>query len=178
MSAAALLHTREQFSLVANAPFPIAWPLFGANNERAWAPDWEPLFLWPEKAFDQEGMVFRVGHGQKTATWVNTAFDRMARRIQYVYVIPDVVVTVITLKLTPNRRSTTVDVVYERTALADAANEVVKDMAARDRIAGPDWSRQISGSLSFFSDCPIDEFAIEVQRHGPAKNTNKKDRIW
>jgi hypothetical protein len=148
MSAAALLHTREQFSLVADAPFDIAWPLFGAHKERAWAPDWEPLFLWPEKALDQEGMVFKVGHGLKTATWVNTAFDRMRRRIQYVYVIPDVVVTVITLKLTPNRRSTLVDVVYERTALAAAANEVVKDMATHDRSAGPDWSAQINSHLS------------------------------
>ncbi len=68
-------------------------------------------------------MVFRVRHGDKSAVWVNTAFDRTARRIQYVYVIPDVVVTVITLELMPDRGSTNVDVVYERTALAEAANE-------------------------------------------------------
>jgi hypothetical protein len=148
MIAPALLHTREQFSLVANAPFDIAWPLFGADKERAWAPDWEPVFLWPEKAFDEEGMVFKVRHGEKSAVWVNTAFDRIARRIQYVYVIPDVVVTVITLRLTPDRHSTAVDVVYERTALADAANEIVKDMAARDRVAGKEWSQQINTHLS------------------------------
>src|ERR1700689_1682923 len=100
MSAALLLHTREQFSLFANAPFEIAWPLFGADKERAWAPDWDPVFLWPEKSLDQEGMVFMVSHGEKNAVWVNTAFDRAAKRIQYVYLIPDVVVTVITLKLT------------------------------------------------------------------------------
>jgi hypothetical protein len=148
MSSPALLHTREQFSLVANAPFEIAWPLFGADNERAWAPGWDPVFLWPEKACDQEGMVFTVGQGEKDAVWVNTAFDRTARRIQYVYVIPDVVVTVITLLLTPDRHSTAIDVVYERTALAASANEIVKDMAARDRIAGDDWRRQINAHLS------------------------------
>jgi hypothetical protein len=148
MSGQALLHTREQFSLVAYAPFEIAWPLFGADKERAWAPDWDPLFLWPDRPFDQEGMVFRVRHAEKDAVWVNTAFDRIARRIQYVYVIPDVVVTVITLKLMPQSGSTTVDVVYERTALECAANETVQEMALLDRLAGEEWSRQINEHLN------------------------------
>jgi hypothetical protein len=148
LSGLGLLHTREQFSLVANAPFEIAWPLFGADKERAWAPDWEPVFLWPEKAFDKEGMVFIIRQGARNAVWVNTAFDRTAKRIQYVYVIPDVVVTVITLLLTSQGDSTAIDVIYERTALAAAANETVKDMAMRDRIAGSEWSRQINTHLS------------------------------
>ena len=148
MSGSGLLHTREQFSLVANAPFEIAWPLFGADRERAWAPDWEPVFLWPEKAFDKEGMVFIIRQGAKNAVWVNTVFDPTAKRIQYVYIIPDVVVTVITLLLTPAMETTGIDVVYERTALVAAANEIVKDMAMRDRVAGSDWSRQINAHLS------------------------------
>jgi hypothetical protein len=148
LSTAALLHTREQFSLVANAPFEVAWPLFGAHKERAWAPDWEPDFLWPEKAFDQEGMVFKVRHGDQNAVWVNTAYDRTARRIQYVYVIPDVVVTVITLRLMADGGSTAIHVVYERTALLQAANDIVKEMARVDRFAGEEWSEQINRHLS------------------------------
>jgi hypothetical protein len=134
--------------LIANAPFEIAWPLFGADKERAWAADWEPIFLWPQKAFDQEGMVFTVRQGEKNAVWVNTAFDPIGRRIQYVYVIPQVVVTVITLELMPDGHCTAVGVVYERTALAAAANDIVRDMAARDRVAGAEWSRQINAYLS------------------------------
>jgi hypothetical protein len=148
MSARAPLHTREQFSLIANAPFEVAWPLFGADKERAWAPDWDPVFVWPREAFDQEGMVFKVRHGEKNAVWVNTAFDRTAGRIQYVYFIADVVVTVITLKLTPNGGSTAVEVIYERTALVLAANDTVKAMALRDRLAGKEWSQQINEHLS------------------------------
>jgi hypothetical protein len=148
LSSPALLHTCEQFSLVANAPFEIAWPLFGADKERAWAPGWQPVFLWPEKAFDQEGMVFKIRHGNQNAVWVNTAFDYLAGRIQYVYVIPDVVVTLITLKLMPLGDSTTIDVVYERTALLVKANDLVEQMAARDRVADVEWSRQINGHLS------------------------------
>jgi hypothetical protein len=148
LSSPSLLHTREQFSLVANAPFEVAWPLFGADKERAWAPGWQPVFLWPERAFDQEGMVFEIRHGDQNAVWINTAFDPMAGRIQYVYVIPDVVATVITLKLVPVSESTIIDVVYERTALLRAANDVVKQMAARDRVADTEWGRQINGYLS------------------------------
>jgi len=142
-----VLHTREQFALVANAPFELAWPLFGAHKERDWAPGWNPSFVWPATPVDCEGMVFKVGHGDRAALWVNTEFDKVVRRIQYVYVIPDVLVTVITLKLAPNGESTNVEVVYERTALAEAANEIVRDMAANDRVAGREWSQQINTYL-------------------------------
>ena len=127
-----VLHTREQFALIANAPFELAWPLFGAHRERDWAPDWNPSFVWPEKPLDREGMVFSVRRGDQTAIWVNTVFDQAVRRVQYVYLIPGALVTVITLKLEPNADSTNIEVVYERTALAEAANEIVRDMAASD----------------------------------------------
>jgi hypothetical protein len=143
----ALLHTREQFALIANAPFEIVWPLFGAHQERLWAPDWDPIFVWPERPFDQEGMVFKVSHEDKSAVWVNTAFDRTARRIQYVYVICEVLVTVITLKLTPAGYATNVEVIYERTALSAAASDFVQEMAARDRAAGQEWAQQINAHL-------------------------------
>jgi len=149
-----LLRTREQFALVADAPFEITWPLFGADKERLWAPDWDPIFVWPEKAEDREGMVFKIRHEDQTALWVNTALDRTAGRIQYVYLIPDVQVTVITLKVAPIGHSTNVEVVYERTALAETANAIVKEMAAGDRVAGKEWSQQINAHLRRISAHP------------------------
>jgi hypothetical protein len=150
MSVAASLgavHTREQFEFIADAPLDVAWPLFGAAAERAWAPDWEPAFIWPATASDEEGMVFKVVQGNHTAVWVNTALDRVASRIQYVYFIPDLVITVITLKLKATGPSTHVAVIYERTALTDAAGEAVHQMAGRDKMAGPEWARQINNHL-------------------------------
>jgi hypothetical protein len=141
------VRTRERFEFIADAPLDVAWPLFGAVAERAWAPDWDPAFVWPAPATDEEGMVFKVVQGDHTAVWVNTALDRPASRIQYVYVIPDLVVTVITLKLKASGPSTHVAVTYERTALADAAGEVVCQMAGRDKVAGPEWARQINNYL-------------------------------
>ncbi len=92
-------------------------------------------------------MVFKVTHGDKTAVWVNTALDRTANRIQYVYVLPDVVVTVITLQLAPIAQSTHVAVTYSRTALEVAANDLVREMADRDRAAGREWDLQINTYL-------------------------------
>lgn len=141
------VHTREQFEFIADATLDVAWPLFGADAERAWAADWHPTFIWPVPATDEAGMVFKVVQGDHTAVWVNTALDRVATRIQYVYVIPDLVVTVITLNLRPTGPATHVAVTYERTALADAAGEAVKQMAGRDKMAGPEWARQINNHL-------------------------------
>ena len=141
------VHTREQFEFIADAPLDVAWPLFGAVAERAWAPDWDPAFVWPATASDEEGMVFKVVQGNHTAVWVNTALDRVASRIQYVYLIPELVVTVITLKLKEAGPSTHVAVTYERTALADAAGEAVHQMAGRDKMAGPEWAQQINNHL-------------------------------
>ena len=92
-------------------------------------------------------MVFKVPHGDKTAVWVNTVLDRAANRIQYVYVLPDVVVTVITLQLAPIAQSTRVAVTYSRTALEVAANDLVREMADRDRAAGREWDLQINTYL-------------------------------
>ena len=141
------LHTCEQFAFTANAPLDVTWPLFGADKERAWAPGWDPVFVWPTTPIDQAGMVFKVTHGDKTALWVNTALDRTANRIQYVYVLPDVVITVITLQLAALAQATHVAVTYTRTALEVAANELVREMAVRDRAAGQEWELQINTYL-------------------------------
>jgi hypothetical protein len=137
------LHTRERFDFVAHAPLEAAWPLFGAQGERAWAPGWDPQFVWPLEPVDQQGMVFKIAQGDKTAIWVNTALDPASNRIQYVYVIPDIMVTVISLRLAPAGRTTLVEVIYERTALGGSANELVREMAQQDKVAGEEWSRQI-----------------------------------
>jgi hypothetical protein len=147
-SVAGLLHTHEAFEFVVNAPIDVAWPLFGAQRERAWAPGWDPVFLWPEGTMDQQGSVFKIAHGGKTAIWITTSFDQAEKnRVQYVYVRPEVVSTVITLKLTPSGPATHVTVTYERTALTTAANETVREMAAHDRVSGPEWGQQINDYL-------------------------------
>jgi hypothetical protein len=147
VSAVALAHTEEKFEFVAKGPMKAVGPLFGAERERDWAPEWNPEFVFPTPAADVRGMVFTVKHGDLNATWVNTAFDLNVGRVQYAYVIPEKMVTLITIQLTPQGSSTHVAVEYERTALSADANEHVRHLAENDGKAGPEWEKQINEAL-------------------------------
>lgn len=143
----ARVHTEETFAFTANAPMEKVLPLFGAEQERLWAPGWNPAFVHPVPAADEEGMVFTVAHDHLKATWVNTAFDDKNGRVQYVYMIPGALVTVITLKLTPQGEQTRVEVEYDRTALDAEADAHVRHLAEGDRRSGPEWEKQVNGWL-------------------------------
>ena len=95
-AAEACLRTRTSFDLLVHASYAETAPLFGPEGERAWTgKHWDPQFIFPQPAKDVEGAVFTVRHGAMSAVWVNTLFDVEGRHFQYVYVIPEVMVTVI-----------------------------------------------------------------------------------
>jgi hypothetical protein len=141
------VHTEEKFVFAVNAPMEQVAPLLGAERERAWAPGWDPQFVHPLPAADVPGMVFVVAHSHRKSVWVNTEFDAKKGRIQYVYVIPDALVTLITLQLTPEGNKTRVEVEYERTALSAEADAHVRHLAEGDRTSGPEWEKQVNGYL-------------------------------
>jgi len=148
-AAGALTHTRTEFRFTANASMEQVAPLFGANEERKWSPDWDPQFLYPQPTHDQSGMVFKIMHGQQEAIWVNTAFDLADGHIQYAYVLNDAMATLIDIHLTPeSAQKTGVTVVYERTALIPEANEHVQHFAKGDERAGEEWEDAINGYLA------------------------------
>jgi len=140
-------HTHAQFEFLANGTLDKVAPLFGPEKERVWAQDWNPVFLHPQPAADQEGMVFTVDHHHHHSVWVNTQLDLNNGRMQYVYVIPDAMTTVIDLRLTPAGDKTRVLVTYERTALSAETDEHVRRMAEGDLRFGPDWEKSINAYL-------------------------------
>lgn len=145
---ACTVHTYESFEFTANGSMPEVVPLFGADKERVWAPGWDPEFVFPAPAKDVRGMVFRVKHGDHLATWVNTEFDVQNGRVQYAYVIPGALATLITIRCRPDRKRTHVQVEYERTSLGAFANEHVSEMAKQDAKSGPEWGKQINEYLA------------------------------
>ena len=140
-------HFESKFSFNAHAPIGQIGPLFGAEKEKLWAPHWNPEFIYPKAASDQQGMVFAVRHAHLRSTWVNTDFDLQNGHVQYVYVIPDTLVTVITLKLRPDGNQTQVEVQYDRTSLSAASDSHVQNLAEQDRKSGPEWESQINDYL-------------------------------
>ena len=135
-----LVHTRTEFNFTVDTPFEKVVPLFGAHEERKWAADWNPQFVYPSPARDQQGMVFKVAHGQHSSVWINTALDLTAGHIQYAYVMNDAMATLIDIHATrQGAQKTAVTVVYDRTALIPEANEHVQHFAKGDEGAGKEW---------------------------------------
>ncbi|WP_158750974.1 hypothetical protein [Acidobacterium sp. S8] len=142
------LHVRNSFEFVMDAPVATVFPLFGADRERMWDSSWNPVFMHPSPAEDIAGAVFRVKHGHHDATWINTAFDEERGHIQYVYLLPDVMVTLIDIQLTPlGQDRTWAEVVYERTALSVDGDAVVAHRGDADGKMGPEWAALIDGYL-------------------------------
>src|SRR5271163_1277910 len=111
-------HVNNTFRFQVAAPMERVAPLFAPEAERGWAgAEWNPQFVYPQPGKDVEGAVFTMEHGQHHAVWVNTVFDVPGGRMQYVYVIPDALVTVIDVKVSAVDTShAAVQVSYARTA--------------------------------------------------------------
>jgi hypothetical protein len=145
-----LLRTQTAFDIVVHLPYAEAAPLFGPEGERPWAgKHWNPQFLYPQPAHDEQGAVFTVQHGPVTAVWVNTLFDLEARHFIYAYFIPDIMVTTIDVRFTPSDSATThVHVLYTRTALTPEGNSHVTAFTANDKSAQHDWQQSIDTYLA------------------------------
>jgi hypothetical protein len=143
------VHVRNSFQLLVPAPLARAATLFGPEGERCWAgPRWNPEFLYPQPGEDVQGAVFTIQHGAHKSVWVNTLFDPAAGRMQYVSFLPETLVSVVEVRLTPvNLSSTRVEVSYARTALDPAANDDVEALGQSDSKSGADWQQAIEGCL-------------------------------
>src|SRR5271168_4635003 len=135
------VHVSNRFQFVVGAPLTRTAALFGPEAERCWAGQhWNPEFVYPQPGKDVLGAVFTVQHGPHRAVWVNTLFDTVGGRMQYVSFIPDTLVFTVDVRLTAvDSEHTSVEVTYARTALDAAANEDVETMGKRDRESGPEW---------------------------------------
>jgi hypothetical protein len=151
-----LLRTQTAFDLVVRLPYDEAAPLFGPEGERPWAgKHWDPQFLYPQPARDEQGAVFTIQHGPVTAVWVNTLFDLEARHFIYAYFIPGILVTSIDVRFTPtSSTSTQVHVLYTRTALTAEGNNHVATFTATDKTAAQDWQQSIDAYLATRKSLP------------------------
>lgn len=142
-------HVSNSFAFTVEAPLKDAAPLFGPEGERVWAgDDWNPQFVFPVPARDVEGAVFTVRHGEHTAVWINTLFDVKSGRMQYVYVLADLLVTTIDVRLhSLDAGHTKVDVTYLRTALRPEANSHVVALGEHDREQAKVWEGAIHSYL-------------------------------
>ena len=145
-----LLRTQTAFDLTVRLPYAEAAALFGPEGERTWAgKHWNPQFLYPQPAHDEQGAVFTVQHGPVTVTWVNTLYDLEARHFIYAYFIPGIMVTAIDVRFTSSDPTITqVHIIYTRTALTREGNDHVTAFTQTDKSAGHDWQESIDTYLA------------------------------
>ena len=145
------VQVRSAFQFDLSVPPAQAAPLFGPEGERCWAGgNWDPHFVYPQPAHDEQGAVFTVQHGPSTAVWVNALYDLDARHFIYAYFIPGIMVTTIDVRFAPTDANTTeVRVLYTRTALTAEGNGHVTAFTDADKSAAHDWQQAIDASLAF-----------------------------
>jgi hypothetical protein len=94
------------------------------------------------------GAVVTLPHGHGNSIWVNTHYDLVSGRMQYVYVIAEAMVCVIDVHVTPTDQShTEVEGTYTRTALKPEHNEGDSHLAKMDAQSGPVWQRYVEHAL-------------------------------
>jgi hypothetical protein len=144
------MHAVTSFDVTVHAPYAETSVLFGPEGERPWAgKHWDPQFLHPVPAQDQEGAVFTIQHGQLNAVWVITQHDLVTRHFQYVYFVPDLLVTTIDVRFEPvGAKTTKVHVTYARTAVSAEGDAHVKEMSAGDEQSGAEWQKAIDAYLA------------------------------
>ena len=145
-----LLRTSAQASISpSDAPYPAAAPLFGPEGEAPWAgKHWNPkCFIRSRPRCRRHGLHHSARNDK--AVWVNTLLDTAARHFQYVYFLPEMMVTVIDVRFKMIAADVTgVNVVYTRTAFTPEGNEHVSAMTEDDKTAGKDWEQAINASLA------------------------------
>lgn len=147
------VQVRSAFQFDLNVPPAQAAPLFGPEGERCWAGDnWDPHFVFPQPAHDQQDAVFTIAHGPYNMTWVNTVFNLPEGHMQYVAFIPSALAMTVDVRLTPTPNGTHVDVTYVHTALDPSLNARVAEMAEFHRKGGPDWVQNIESCLKQHRD--------------------------
>ena len=117
-------------TIVINGNVKEVFPLFGAFEERKWAPHWEPILIYPKKEIIEEGTTFKVKlhrhRSESESLWIVTKYNIQNHIIQYLVSTNNRYWT-ITVKCTSNNENkTNASVTYTYIGLNEKGNELNK----------------------------------------------------
>ncbi len=102
-----------------------ALPLFTAEGERLWVPNWDPVVLSGD-GYGKGTVFVTTNHGVKTH-WLVMDYDTEALHALYVRVTPDVTAGTVDVSIAPRAPGgSIVTVAYQLTALGPAGEETLR----------------------------------------------------
>ena len=110
-------HASVSFSMVFDTPKQQTAAAFGPLAEAKWAPDFQPRFVYPERAEEIAGAVFTTPDG---ALWLLHDFAPSAGLVQYVILDPGSLAVTLTIRAEERGQGTSVTMTYDMVALDDA----------------------------------------------------------
>jgi hypothetical protein len=106
------------------APPHIVFPRLCPVREAEWANGWDPIEVWSESGFAEEGCVFATP-GEPAAVWVVTQLDPDSFFVEKVKVTPGVTVCRLTIQLEPTKTGVAADVCYRHTSVGPSGDQFV-----------------------------------------------------
>jgi len=120
---------REHSFLLPMAPRE-AIEFFTPEGERAWAEDWDPVYIHPASGATVEGMVFTTAAGGEETLWLLTKYEPGAGVAEYARITPASRLAVVKVRCEEESAQTRVTVSYTITGLSAAGNGYVREMTA------------------------------------------------
>jgi hypothetical protein len=120
-------HDTNTHTIQLSGPPDRVFPLFTPLGEKAWAPEWDPVMLYPASGDTLVGTVFTVHQSDGAqAVWTIADYDPAHYRITYVIVVSGVRLSWIEVRCQPGADdSTQVEVTYTHTALTPEGNAYI-----------------------------------------------------
>ena len=110
-------------------PLSAAFPLFEPEGERAWAPGWDPQYVYPADGRPEKGMVFVTDANDEETLWLVLRHEPGAGAVEYARVTPGNRVAIVRVQCDAiDAGSTRVTVSYEYTGLSEEGNAYVRSM--------------------------------------------------
>ncbi|WP_018152211.1 SRPBCC family protein [Leeia oryzae] len=121
------LHEHVTHRIELPMPIEACFPLFTAQGETLWVPDWHPVYVYPADGHTTQGMVFITGQCDETTYWTMVDYDPLHHFSRYARVTPGSRSVMVEVRCEAVAENTTaVQVSYTLTGLSEAGNQSIR----------------------------------------------------
>ena len=103
-------------------------PLYCPVRELDWCEYWAPKAVYSNSGLVEKNCIFTTSHGEYDVVWIVTDYDVEAGRVEMVYHVPNVLVTLLEIQLTPiNGHTARAEITYTKTAISEEGIKALEE---------------------------------------------------